>query len=401
MNTTLKNFGSIAMVALFALVVAFGMFSYANAATGGGSGAGGGCCGGSSHEGGSMRDRYTYNTPTRPTCSIYANPSAVAYGGSATVTWSTSNASSVSISSWGQVSLSGSRTISNLTSDKSYVLTANGAGGLVTCSTNISVQAQPTPVCPSGTTGTYPNCVTPTPSCPAGSTGNFPVCIANTVTCPSGTISAGNNICIVNNNNNVNNNVVTVNVPAQQQPVYNTPSCTMQLSQNYVSYGQPVTLSWYSQNATSGYINNGIGNVALSGSRTVYPYSATTYTGTFYGQNGQQINCSATVNADNYQPTQTPYVTLSQVPYTGLDLGPVGTALYWAFLVAWCVFAAYLIAIKRVHMSIYRWYNGMLFSTDTTAHTAVGHTAVSAAASAPVAHDAIDPFVLSQINRAN
>jgi hypothetical protein len=42
------------------------------------------------------------------------------------------------------------------------------------------------------------------------------------------------------------------------------------------------------------------------------------------------------------------YLYLSQVPYTGLDLGPVGTALYWLALIAWSVAAAYLVLFLGV-----------------------------------------------------
>ena len=186
----------------------------------------------------------------------------------------------------------------------------------------------------------------------------------------------------------------------------------MNVSQMYVGYGQSVVISWNSSNAYSGFINNYIGNVSVSGSHTVYPTQTTTYTGTFYGQNGQTVTCSATVTvANTYVPppvyqNPTPYVTLSAVPYTGLELGPVGTALYWAFLVLWCLFAAYLIAVKRVHMSIYRWYKKALFGEEV--YTIPAATALSTHSNTlyrtPIAHtsnvsDAIDSFVLSQINR--
>ena len=36
-------------------------------------------------------------------------------------------------------------------------------------------------------------------------------------------------------------------------------------------------------------------------------------------------------------------VYLSQIPYTGLDLGPVGTVVYWTLLVLWSLAAAYLV----------------------------------------------------------
>lgn len=56
-----------------------------------------------------------------------------------------------------------------------------------------------------------------------------------------------------------------------------------------------------------------------------------------------------------------PQITLSQVPYTGLDMGPIATAIYWMFLAAWGIFATYLIAIKRVQNSIAQKLNVFLF----------------------------------------
>jgi hypothetical protein len=37
------------------------------------------------------------------------------------------------------------------------------------------------------------------------------------------------------------------------------------------------------------------------------------------------------------------YLYLSQIPYTGLDLGPIGTVLYWLALIGWSLALAYLI----------------------------------------------------------
>lgn len=37
------------------------------------------------------------------------------------------------------------------------------------------------------------------------------------------------------------------------------------------------------------------------------------------------------------------YLYLSQIPYTGLDLGPVGTVLYWLALIGWALALAYLV----------------------------------------------------------
>jgi len=129
-------------------------------------------------------------------------------------------------------------------------------------------------------------------------------------------------------------------------PSYAAPTCYLSVSQNYISQGGSATLSWSSNNASSGYIS-GIGTVNPNGSMVVSPGATTQYSATFTGYGGS-VNCYATVVVSGvYQ--QTPYVTLSQVPYTGLDLGPVGTALYWVFLVLACAVAAYLFAVKKIH----------------------------------------------------
>jgi len=99
-----------------------------------------------------------------------------------------------------------------------------------------------------------------------------------------------------------------------------------------------------------------------------------------------------------------PYVSLSQVPYTGLDLGFWGTIAYWGFMVAFALFAAYLIAVKRVQNSIANWLKEFLFGTDEVAAPAQRQTSFSTVVTAPAApaphnSDAIDPFILSQINR--
>ena len=237
-------------------------------------------------------------------------------------------------------------------------------------------------------------------------------------------------------NNNYNNNNVIVNVPASQPPVvyvpptsyYPVPTCTLSASQTYFPYNyynsnQPVTLTWSSSNANSGYITS-IGSVSNSGSRVVYLNTTTTYTGTFYGQNGQNTTCSVTITFGSYIPSYptTPYVTLSQVPYTGLDLGPVDTALYWGFLVLWCLFAAYIITVKKAHVKVANSMKNFLFGTSSPAPIApvaqtssdlevivntvrailegssskTTHTAVSS----PVkTTDAVDDFVMSQVNR--
>ncbi len=168
---------------------------------------------------------------------------------------------------------------------------------------------------------------------------------------------------------NAPTNIVTNN-PAPQTIVYAQPS--------YPIYNTPV------------YIPSGPSVYDIC--PNIVGIQASLPTG-YYMQNG---NCF--YNAAPVQPIQ-PYVTLAAVPYTGLDLGPVGTALYWGFLVLWCLIAAYLIAVKKVQNKIAAWFTSDASHTTTV----VAHTApavhVAPAQFHSIQFDGIDPFIQAQINR--
>jgi len=81
--------------------------------------------------------------PPPPVVSITARPTSVASGGSSTLTWSTSGATSCAASgSWsGAVATSGSQTTGALTQNATYTLTCGGSGGTATASASVSVGA--------------------------------------------------------------------------------------------------------------------------------------------------------------------------------------------------------------------------------------------------------------------
>ncbi len=228
-------------------------------------------------------------------------------------------------------------------------------GGTANVTVNATAQNNVTPVCPQGTTGSYPNCVWPTPNCPSGTTGTYPNCVWPTQNCPTNT--------------------------------YGTwPNC-----QQIVNQVCPVGTTGYYPNCVYPTQYDMCPNIA--GTQTTLPAG-------YYMQNGNCYQSVAPVypTYPTYQ-TPAPYVTLDSVPYTGLDLGPVGTAMYWGFLVLWSLLAAYLIVVKRVHNSIASWITG---SQETETHAPVAHA--HAAPKAPVAapqYSGIDPFIASQIKRAN
>lgn len=151
-----------------------------------------------------------------------------------------------------------------------------------------------------------------------------------------------------NTNININNNtaiaVAQVQIPAgysyqaPQYPSYQAPFCTINQAQaSYTNYGtNQVYLSWNSQNAASAYLSN-YGSVAVNGSQTFYTSVAQTFTLTVYGYNGERATCQTTVYANS-----APYVSLTQIPYTGFDFGPIGNAMYWAGLAILALGGAYL-----------------------------------------------------------
>jgi len=195
---------------------------------------------------------------------------------------------------------------------------------------------------------------------------------------------------------------------------YSAPTCWLSTSPQYINAGQSATISWSSNNTTSGYIN-GVGTVYGSGQSFVYPSQTTQYAATFTGPGGS-TNCYATVvvngativNGTTVVSSITPYITLSQVPYTGLDLGPIGTAVYWIGLVLICAILAYLIAVKRVQNSSLTWLRvKLLGDPDIATHPAyvivsegtrdVSMTPTHNVSKPTQKSDFIDPFLLRQI----
>jgi hypothetical protein len=87
------------------------------------------------------------------------------------------------------------------------------------------------------------------------------------------------------------------------------PTCSLGASPSSINSGQGATLSWSSQNATSGSIS-GVGTISpvASGSVSVSPTQTTTYTGTFSGSGGS-TTCQTTVTVTSSSPA--PSCTIS------------------------------------------------------------------------------------------
>ena len=84
---------------------------------------------------------------SQPSCWISAQPTSVQYGGSSALQWSSFNATRATLTDFGTVPTSGTRTVQNIRNDRMFVLTVSGQGGTGSCYTRISVRQGATPSC--------------------------------------------------------------------------------------------------------------------------------------------------------------------------------------------------------------------------------------------------------------
>ncbi len=82
--------------------------------------------------------------PAKPTASLTASPASIERGQSSTLTWSTENATTVTIEGIGTVDANGSRDVSPADST-TYTLTAKGPGGEASANARVTVTVPPPP----------------------------------------------------------------------------------------------------------------------------------------------------------------------------------------------------------------------------------------------------------------
>ena len=248
--------------------------------------------------GGTITSNTINLTLNLPTVSLTALPKTVNYGGSITLTWSSTNATSVSSSNFGASSVGGSLVVANLTtpsssnSTETYTITVTGPGGSSTASANVTIlppgptvllTANPTLVPYGGSTiltWTSANAITLTSNFGAtslnGSTTITNV-IANkrytvTVSSASGAI-ATSFVDIVAGSPPPTVNLCATNIGDGLLPISQDCGPT-----KLVGYGAQVRLEWSSTNATSVLSTSGqsfSGITATNGS-FILPYSLKT-----------------------------------------------------------------------------------------------------------------------------
>ena len=397
-----------------------------------------------------------------PTCdSFTASPSNIVVGSSATLNWTTSNATQVAINNGiGNVSLNGSQLVTPL-ADTTYVMTVFGTNGNQdTCSVPVTVSSDPVPVCEfftatpdafgvgGGTTllswsVTDASIVNITPNIgdvnlvdsqnvnvtesitytltATDTDGDEVSCLAPiTVADPEPLFTCADNVTFEATDNSIRRgqnttlNWSTVDVDSVSISVINStdlngretispssdttytltatqgdetincpvsidvdsgggggsssPRCDLDISDSKIKLGDEITLSWDTSNAREVILKDDEGEILFTtedylsdekedyydGSIDLTPERDTKYTLTAE-RGSSDRDCSVEVEVEDsvvvlQTRDQQPLVagiSLSQVPYTGFEAGPVMTVLFYMLLVAWALYITYLIVLRK------------------------------------------------------
>jgi hypothetical protein len=228
-----------------------------------------------------------------------AAPPTVTAGESTSLTWTTTNATGVSINGGATLPADGSTTVSPTTTT-TYTLTAVGAGGNATSTVTVTVNLPPAATVDSFTAasttiaaGQSTNLTWTTTnatgvSIDSGATlpadGSTTVSPTTTTTYTVTAFSAGGDA------------TSTVTVTVIQPPAATVDSFTA--ASPTITAGQSTSLTWAATNATGVSINGGA-TLPADGSTTVSPTTTTTYTLTAIGAGG---NATSTVTVTVNQP---------------------------------------------------------------------------------------------------
>jgi hypothetical protein len=244
------------------------------------------------------------NSPGVQLTSCFASPTNISAGESSTLNWTSTNATSVSISGIGSVALSGSQVVTPTTST-TYTITANGTGGATTtCSVAVTVTA-----------GSLPRIIqfaaTP-PSINGGQSATLLWVVENATTV---SISGVGNVGLGGTQNVSPAATTTYTLTATNSQGSATATATVNVivippptitgftaSPNpSPAPNSPVTLTCGANNAVSLSIGTALFN-GNNASFVVTPNTTTTYTCTATGQNGQTVSQSVTVTVNGSAP---------------------------------------------------------------------------------------------------
>ena len=148
-----------------------------------------------------------------------------------------------------------------------------------------------------------------------------------------------------------------------------SPRCEFEISASTISSGERVTLTWETRSATEMTITDDRGNVIvttedrlardkeefLDGEITVRPTRNTTYTLLAErGSRDRECSVEVEVEADDIvilevrdQAPLVAGISLSEVPHTGFEAGPLMTSVFYTLLIGWALYLTYVLVIPK------------------------------------------------------
>lgn len=318
--------------------------------------------------------------PGSPACTLIADKMVVAPGETTTIRWTISNADEATLQHLDAVSVITPTNGSQSAVPGTYTLVARKGSQSVTCDVTITTTPPTGLQCtldinrdsmPSGESATMTWTTTNATSFEIngadkdlnGNESIRPLGVQTHTYTGTATDASGNTVTCVD----------TIQVTGGSGG--SSLACSLTLTKNAIRSGESSELQWTTRNADSVEINQGIGSVAKNGAKTVSPSGVATYEYVLTARgNGDTAICRASlivsggsgggcttncgggsssnpqVTIDLLKPTAQPlaFVTLSQIPYTGIELGPIGTAVYWTALIVWSGAVAYILLFKIV-----------------------------------------------------
>jgi len=310
----------------------------------------------SGYSGGSYYDAPRYD---RPTCTLEISDQRVDEGDSVTLTWKTTGASDVTLSGFGSVSRSGSERV-HVTRDTTYNLRVEGRGGSDTCTASVRVEErQHDRLSCDMSASDYSiedgDDVTLRWDSDGADDARINQGIGRVNESGTKRVSPSRDttyvLTVENDEGDEEDCSVTIRVDEDDDTDL---WCKLTASDENIEEGDRVRLTWDTRgDVRDARINQGIGSVDEDGgSETVTPNRDTRYVLTVEDDDGNEEDCSVTVNVDDglAPPPDVPLVYLSQLPYTGAE----DTMAYWLMMIAGSGVVGYFLFFRAMPFALAR-----------------------------------------------
>ncbi|MEZ4104250.1 MAG: hypothetical protein R3B60_03105 [Candidatus Paceibacterota bacterium] len=328
-----------------------------------------------------------------PTCSLAPETVTVAFGGTVDLSWTTTNASSTTLTDFGSVASNGTQNTGILNANKTYVLEVLGINGeTIICNSVVTVEAEPAPISCSANVSlsVSPNNIdrgdnaTLTWSTTDITAVSFDQGISATGLSGSVSVSPTSDTTYTMT---ATDGVDTITCPVALDVSSggdgggggsSSPRCELEVSDSKIKKGEEVTLTWDSSRATELKLEDSEGNVLVDtddylsdekdryfeGKITVSPEVDTVYE-LVVERGSRDRTCRVEVEVEDDKEDiviteirdQQPLISgiaLTDVPYTGFEAGPILTSIFYTLLALWSFYIAYFLVVRRDVIGGYR-----------------------------------------------